>query len=125
MPNDPLRNFHFVLEIDGIPNAGFSDVAGFETSTAVIEYREGNEPTHVPKLNGLTKYGNITLKWGMTDSMELAEWSQRIASGTIDRRSVAINLVDEEGVIKARFEIDGAWPCKYGPMTLDAEATRS
>lgn len=121
MPNDPLRNFRFVLEIDGIQQAGFNEVGGFETSTDAIEYREGNEPTHVRKICGLTKYANITLEWGMTDSMELAEWSHRIASGTIDRRSVAINLVDEEAVVKARFEIEGAWPCKYGPMTLNAE----
>ena len=69
--NDPLRNFRFRLEIDGITPAGFSEASGFDVSIDAIDYREGNEPTHVRKLPGLTKYGNVTLKWGITDSMHL------------------------------------------------------
>ena len=66
--NDPLRNFRFRLEIDGIAQANFSEVAVGETTTEAIDYREGNEPNHVRKLSGLTKFGNITLKRGITDS---------------------------------------------------------
>jgi len=64
---DPLRNFRFRLEIDGIQQANFSEVAIGENTSDVIDYRDGNEPTHVRKLSGLTKYGNVTLKWGTTD----------------------------------------------------------
>ena len=51
--------------------AAFSEVTIGDTTTDAIDYREGNEPTHVRKLSGLTKYGNVTLKWGITDSMDL------------------------------------------------------
>ena len=59
--NDPVRNFRFRLEIDGIQAAAFSDVAIAETMTEPIDYREGTDPMHVRKLSGLTKFGNITL----------------------------------------------------------------
>ncbi len=53
----------FRLEIDQIPQAGFSEVAVGDLSTDPIEYREGDEITTVRKPKGLNKYGNITLKW--------------------------------------------------------------
>src|SRR5437588_11968882 len=59
--HDPLRNFRFRVEIDGIAIAGFSEAAIGATTTDVIDYREGNEPAHVRKLPGLTKSGNVTL----------------------------------------------------------------
>jgi hypothetical protein len=37
--NDPVRNFRFRLEIDGIQAAAFSEVAIAETTTEAIDYR--------------------------------------------------------------------------------------
>ena len=119
---DPLRNFRFRLEIDGIQQAGFSEVSGFDSATEAVDYREGNEPTHVRKLPGLTKYGNVTLKWGATDSLELFAWRQQIVDGEIVRKSVAVVVVDEAGQDKARFEIADAWPSKYDPVKLNAKS---
>ena len=70
---DPLRNFRYRLEINSITQAGFAEVTVGELSTDPIEYREGDELTTVRKLNGLNKYANITLKWGITESTELAD----------------------------------------------------
>ena len=40
---DPYGQFNFLLEIDGVTCAGFSEVSGLTTDTNIIEYREGNE----------------------------------------------------------------------------------
>ena len=118
---DPLRNFRFRLEINGVQQAGFSEVSGFDITVDPIDYREGPDPTHVRKLTGLTKYGNITLKWGVTTSKELHDWHRRIVDGTIDRKAVAIEVYDEANVAQARWEIAEAWPSKYDPMDLNAK----
>lgn len=122
---DPLRNFRYRLEIDGIDQAGFAEVAIGDLSTEPIEYREGDEVTTVRKLNGLNKYANITLKWGITDSLELADWHQLVVSDTtlLDdaRRTVVIRVQNEAGDDKAAFEIFKAWPCKYDPSDLNAK----
>ena len=86
---DPYRNFSFLVEIDGITQAGFSDASGFGASTDPIEYREGGETKTVRKLPGLTKYTNITLKWGLTDSRELYDWYKDVVNGKIDRKRIA------------------------------------
>jgi phage tail-like protein len=122
---DPLRNFRYRLEIDQIEQAGFAEVAIGDLSNEPIEYREGDEITTVRKLNGLTKYANTTLKWGVTDSMELAEWHQLVVSGAspLDeaRRNVVIRLQDEAGQDKAAWEVTRAWPCKFDPSDLNGK----
>lgn len=122
---DPLRNFRF--EIDGIEQAGFAEVTVGDLSTDPIEYREGNEITTVRKLNGLNKYGNITLKWGITDSTALADWHQQVVDDSTAladvRKTVTIKVQDEAGNDKATFEVYEAWPCKYDPTDLNAKGT--
>jgi phage tail-like protein len=121
---DPLRNFRYRLEIDQIQQAGFSEVAIGDLSSDPIEYREGDELTTVRKLNGLNKYGNITLKWGITESQELALWHQLVVDDATPlddaRRTVVIRIQNEAGEDKAAYEIVKAWPCKYDPTDLNA-----
>jgi phage tail-like protein len=121
--NDPLRNFRFRLEIDGIAQAAFSEVAIGETTTEAIDYREGNEPTHVRKLSGLTKFANITLKRGITDSLDIWNWHKAILAGQIqsNRKQVIIVCLDEAGGDKARFVVTEAWPTKYDPSDLNGK----
>jgi phage tail-like protein len=122
--NDPLRNFRFRLEIDGIAQAGFSEVMIAETTIDVVDYREGTDPPHVRKLSGLTKYGNITFKWGMTTgSLDLFQWHRSVSTGGIasNRKRVAIVVLDEAGTDKARFVISEAWPIKYNSSALNAK----
>ena len=120
---DPLNNCRFRIEIDGIARASFSEVAIGATTTDVIEYREGTDPAHVRKLSGLTKYGNVTLKRGVTNSMELFNWHKEIVAGQIsgNRRRVAIVVADESGGDKARFIVSNAWPVKYDVSDLNAK----
>lgn len=122
---DPYRNFRYRLEIDGIEQAGFAEVAIGDLSTEPIEYREGDEITTVRKLNGLNKYANITLKWGITDSMELADWHQLIVDDATPlddaRRTVVIRIQNEAGEDKGAFEVTKAWPCKYDPTDLNGK----
>jgi phage tail-like protein len=123
---DPLRNFRYRLEIDNITQAGFSEVAIAETTIDAVDYREGIDPPHVRKLSGLTKYGNITLKWGLTtgaNALDLFKWHADISSGQIkDKRAkVVIVVQDEAGVDGARFVVTDAWPVKYDPSDLNAK----
>jgi phage tail-like protein len=119
---DPLNNCRFRVEIDGIQTVSFSEVAIGATTTEVIGYREGTEPTHVRKLPGITKYGNVTLKRGVTTSMDLYNWYKQIEQGQIsgNRKKVVIVVADDTGADKVRFVISEAWPVKYAGTELNA-----
>ena len=112
-----------MLEIDGIVQAGFSDVTIPDISTDPIEYREGNEDTTIRKIPGLTKYGNLILKWGITNSMELFEWRKQVVQGKTGeaRKNIAVILQDEGGNPAARWEFKEAWPSKYDAPDLSAK----
>jgi phage tail-like protein len=120
---DPIRNFRFRLEIGGITQGNFSEVTVGETVTDAVDYREGTDPSHVRKLDGLTKFGNVTMKWGVTDSTELHDWHKAILAGQIqaNRKQVAIVVQDESGTDKARFVVSEAWPTKYQPSGLNGK----
>ena len=120
---DPYRNFNFLVEIDGITQAGFSDCSGFGASTDPIEYREGGENTTVRKLPGLTKYPNITLKWGMTDSAELYNWYRDVIKGKIQRKNGSIIVLDLEGNEKIRWNFTNGWPTKWDGPDFSAKGT--
>lgn len=119
---DPLGNYRFRVEIDGVPAAAFSAVSIQPTTTAVIEYREGVDPANVRKLPGLTTFGNVTLKRGVTGSLDLVNWHLQVMRGEIAnaRKNLSIVVLDAAGQDMARFNVFAAWPVKYDPGDLNA-----
>jgi phage tail-like protein len=114
-----------MLEIDGITQAGFTECSGFGASTDPIEYREGNENPKtdvktVRKLPGLTKFDNISLKWGLTDSHELYNWYRETTKGKVDRKNGSIILLDLEGKEKVRWNFRNGWPAKWTGPSLNS-----
>jgi phage tail-like protein len=113
---DPYRSFNFLVEIDGIAQAGFQECGGLDVTTDPIDYREGNEANHVRKLPGLNKVSPITLKRGLTDSGDLWNWRNTVIEGKTERRNGSIVLLDEKGQEKLRWNFANAWPSKWtGP----------
>lgn len=122
---DPYRNMRFLVELDGIVQAGFSEATVPDTAQDPIEYREGNEPPYPRKIPGLVKFGNITLKWGITDSMDLYNWRKLVEQGKMKeaRRNMAIVVLDEEANPTSRWEMFDAWPSKYDAPDMNAKGT--
>ena len=87
---DPYMNYNFLVEIDGVTQAGFQEVSGLDATTDPVEYREGGENTTVCKLPGKTTYSDISLKWGLTDSDEMWKWREDVIKGRIERKNGSI-----------------------------------
>lgn len=118
---DPYKNFRFLVEIDGIVQAGFSDCSGFGSNVDAIEYREGGDAATVRKLPGKASYPDITLKWGVTDSRELYDWHLAAVNGQIERKHGSIILLDDAGVEKVRWNFFSAWPSKWNGPDLSGK----
>ena len=120
---DPLGSFNFEVQIPGITGPAFTEVSGLELEAAVIEYREGNDTAlTVRKLPGLIKYGNITLKRGLTSNHSLWDWARQTVQGNVQRVAISIILMNDQRQAIVRWNIHNAWVCKYeGPM-LNAKA---
>lgn len=125
----PFKKYNYKVEIDGITEASFSEVSGFDASIDVIEYRTGDEGVNWSrKLNGLTKFGNVTLKWGMTSSLSFYEWVTSISNGTSlgedHNKAVTITLFDDDGsTALAVWTLTNAWPSKYTAPDFNASSS--
>lgn len=119
---DPYRNFNFHVEVGGVTQAGFTDCSGLGSTTDPIEYREGGKNTTLHKLPGQTKYPNIVLKRGLTDSRDLYDWYDDVVKGKVRRIHGSIVVYDVDGVTeKVRWNFLNAWPTKWEGPTFNAK----
>lgn len=120
--------FNFRVTIDGLPELGFQTVEGLESEVSVIEYRPGNTQfLFKSKRPGLVTYSNITLKKGsFVGEPDLKDWwnfyAWEIASNRNERKEILIELLDEAGETCISWTCKGAFPVKYTPPSMDAEA---
>jgi phage tail-like protein len=125
--NDPYGQFNFLLQVDGVTVAGFSEVSGLTTDTNVIEYREGcdnNDGVNtVRKLPGLRKYVNIVLKRGFTQDKGLWDWHQNVLQGTTQRQRGSIILLDEGRNKVLSWSFHDGWPVKWEGPALNAKTS--
>lgn len=120
---DPYGQFNFLIEIDGVTRAGFSEVSGLTTDTNVIEYREGNEVTTVRKLPGLMKYSNIVCKRGFTADASLWNWRKQVLDGTTQRTTGTVTLLDEARRPALRWNFTAGWPVKWEGPALNGKTS--
>src|SRR5262245_27819660 len=118
---DPYGSYNFLVEIDSFTCAGFQEVSGLDATTDVVEHREGGDNLATRKLPGMTKFGNLTLKRGMTDDVELYQWHKRVAEGDIERKNGSIVLLNRKREEVARWNFVRAWPTKWTGPALNAE----
>jgi|SRR5438094_1365066 len=120
---DPFASFNFRLEVNGIVKAGFSEVTGLNAESNVIEYREGADGLNARKLPGLIKYGNVTLKRGVTNDPELFTLFKQVIDGDITRDdSMSIVLLNEQRNEAVRWNLRSAWPSKWMGPDMKANA---
>ncbi len=123
MASTPYGKFRYKVEIDGLEAGGFSEASGFDASIDVIENREGDMVQTPMKLPGLKKYGNITLKQGVADSMVMYEWMIAGVEGEVERKTITITILDETETATASWQVINAWPAKYTAPDFNATAS--
>jgi phage tail-like protein len=115
---DPYSAYNFLVEIDGdgFIVGGFSEVSGLSIETEVETFREGGANNAEYKFPKGTKYSDLTLKHGITDSDILWNWYSDVTNGKIRRRSITIFLLDRLGNENLQWGFSDAYPIKWeGP----------
>ena len=114
--NDPFSAFLFRVEIRGIVEGFFRECSGLESTIQIQE-----DPTlgrgMMRKLPGRIVYANITLRQGLTQSMNLYQWHLAALRGNIQRVNGSVIQVGPDGIAQlARWNFTDGWPTKYtGP----------
>jgi phage tail-like protein len=114
---DPLIAFRFVVECNDIEVGFFTECSGLKAEVEVFEYQEGGLNDYVHKLPGRRKWTNITLQRGITSSLDLWKWYQKVvAKNTTHRQSMSIILYSPDGERIMQWNLRGAYPVNWeGP----------
>lgn len=120
MRSDPYTAYNFLIEIDGIIAGGFTEVSGISIETGVETVTEGGANDIVYKLPKGTKYTDITLKHGLTDSDVLWKWYQDVINGKIVRKNGTIYLRNQSGAVMGAWGFTEAYPFKWDGPTFNA-----
>lgn len=118
---DPFRAYNFKLLIKGISEAHFTQCSSIRARVHPIRYREGGEAKIVRQLVGPVEYAEVTLRYGLTTSVELWSWFDKAVRGEYDPQNVSIVMLGTGGVgERLRWDLNGAWPTEWCGAPLDA-----
>ena len=113
---DPYFGYRFLVELDSLVVAGFSEVSGLEVRLETEDYQEGGVNTHTRKLPKRVASPNVTLRRGLTDSTALWKWIDAARNREIQRRNGRIILLDSTGRETWGWEFVDAYPVRWsGP----------
>lgn len=120
----PQLAFRFNVEIDSIQVGSFSECSGIQVETEVEEIQVGGLNDWRPKLPKGSKYGNLVLKRGITDSDVLWKWHQQVVAGKFERKNVAIVLWNERVADEQwRWTFKDAFPVKWTGPELKGDSS--
>jgi phage tail-like protein len=117
---NPLVSAWFGVEFQGQVAGAFRECSGLGSENEVVEYKASGQRGEfvVKKVPGRMKWTNVTLKRGITDSMDMWQWRKTVEQGDVDgaRKNGSIVMFDQKGTEVARWNFVNAWPSKLtGP----------
>lgn len=126
----PYSAFNYLVDLGGgegtdSPRAGFQEVSGLSVEITMQEYRAGNDKRSAPmKIPGLYKVPDVTLKRGLLGATDIAEWLDQVRQGQDARRTVVVQLQNEQrSDVAMTWILQGAQPLKYTGPTLSGAGT--
>jgi len=125
---DPLVAFKFGLEIEGKLSGFFTQVGGIGSETEVIQHKVVNDKTGetlTMQVPGRLTWTPVTLKRGVTSSMDIWDWRQKVVEGKVEeaRTNCSIVAYNQENTEIARWNFENAWPSKVVGPEMDAGST--
>jgi len=123
---DALLGFNFALELEGVLSGYFTECNGIGSENDVIEHKVVDESGHevVKKIPGRLKWSDITLKRGITSSLDIWEWRQNVVEGRVSdaRKNVSIQMLDREYTPVAVWHLQNCWPSKVTGPSMKSDS---
>ena len=125
---DPLVAFKFGLEIEGKLSGFFTQVSGIGSETEVVQQKVVNSETGetiIRQIPGRLTWTPVSLKRGVTSSIDIWEWRQLVVDGKIEdaRTNCSVIAYAQDNTEIARWNFDNAWPSKVTGPEMDAGST--
>jgi phage tail-like protein len=121
-----LSGYQFYLELDGITEALFREASGLSSENQVIEsYQSTKDGKQIlKKYPGPLKFGDISLKRGLTSELNLTKWRKDVEDGKVEqaRKNGSVVIYNQQNTEVARWNFVNGWPSKLTGPSLTASA---
>ena len=124
----PFTAFNFAVEIrvegvaEQVCDAAFAECDGLEMTMDVKTIREGGNNGKEIRLTGGLKYGQVTMKRGMTATFDLWDWFNRMLADPSLRAKAQVVIFANDGTTeRARFVLSRCVPVKLKSPALSAK----
>jgi phage tail-like protein len=128
---DPFTAFRFevVLDldqpVDGLASplcdAAFAECDGLEMTMEPKLVESASVTNRQQYLIGPVKYGQVTLKRGMTSNLQLWQWFAQTRPGSVLTAHGKITMWDSDGTPAVTFTLDSCLPVKMRAPALNAK----
>lgn len=124
---DPFVSYNFALDLGGKAIGYFTECSGLGSENEVTEMKltaQGDKEA-VRKIPGRLKWGDITLKRGLTTNLDIWQWRQAVERGNVDSARIngSIMMYDNIGTLIAQWDFVRAWPSKLSGPSLNTESS--
>jgi phage tail-like protein len=123
---DVLASFQFALDIGDKLAGFFQEASGIGSENEIIETKltDANGVDFIKKEPGRLKWNDVTLKRGITDSMDIWKWRKMVEEGHIDkaRTNCTITMLNRGGAPVATWHFRNAWPTKVSGPELKTDS---
>jgi len=112
----------FGMEIDGITIGGIHKVEGLEHEHEMVAYQDADDP-HQRMRPGRQKVGTLTLERDWSSNTEFVEWFKNVYEGNVQRKSISIVYLTDDGTESCRVNLHECWPKKWRVSGLNARSS--
>ena len=124
LSGDPLVSAYFQIDVGSVTGY-FTEVSGLgsETETVELKVMGENNQEIVRKIPGRLKWGDITLKRGITENLDMWVWRKQVEDGDVigARANGSIIMYDQEGTAVAQWDFVDGWPSKVSGPSLGTD----
>ena len=126
LTGDPLIGAHFAVEVGSVISGYFTEASGLGSESEVVEHKimaKGAKEPLIRKIPGRLKWGDITLKRGITSNMDMYKWRQQVEQGKVDaaRMDGSIIMYSQDMTEVARWNFTKGWPSKISGPSVKAD----
>ncbi len=123
---DPLLGFNFKLEVGGEVAGFFTEVGGIGSENEIIEHKVVDDKGHemIHKIPGRLKWTDVSLKRGITSSLEIWAWREKVVLGKLKdaRKNCTITMLSRDYQPVAIWHFQNAWPSKVTGPALKSDS---
>lgn len=124
---DPLLGFNFKLDLGGKVVGFFTECSGIGSEHDIIEHKVVDDAGHeiVRKIPGRLKWGDVTLKRGITSDMTIWDWRDKVVLGNMKdaRQTCSVIMLSRDYTTEvAAWTFENAWPSKVSGPSLKSDS---